>query len=310
MTTTRPARGNLLHRLEQVLRFALEACDVVPAVLVKPDGRDRHIRQKFVAEAALLLHAADGVPDLSADTRALLDRLADALAGPARDARVLSLMQMRPSTAAELAVGHLCLSLVGRPDAWFDEQVRRTLASPLGRLSERLPWKRIEAAWFAGKLGGGDVAVEVAMADTTLALGLGAFFPSRDEMYAFTHALIYLADFGRRPVMLARERDAVRHDAQAALAQCLDDDDFDLAAELLMTWPFLDLPWTPAAALGFAMLTAVEDRVGFLPSRRPAGHRPGTGDPDVAGRRRRPTGRARGDVTRAAGRRSRRTAPR
>lgn len=267
MFDTRPAREDLLRRVEQVLQFALEATDVVPAIAVKPDGRDRHIRQKYVAETGLLLYALHGIPDLPAPLSARIDVIAAKLAAPARDQRMLALMHMKPSTAAELAVGHLCLAQIGQGDAWFQEQIAGILGSPLCAHNERLPWKDIEAAWFAEKSGLPTFAADrTRIGRTTLALGLHAYFPSRDELYAFTHALIYLSDFGRRGVQLDRPAGATLLDAECALAQCLDDDDFDLAAELLMTWPSLDLEWTDTAALAFDVLCAIEDEVGYLPS--------------------------------------------
>ncbi len=52
---------------------------------------------------------------------------------------------------------------------------------------------------------------------------------------------------------------------EAALAAALDADNYDLAAEVLWTWPMLGLSWTPAAAFGFIVLAAVQDAHGFLP---------------------------------------------
>ena len=40
---------------------------------------------------------------------------------------------------------------------------------------------------------------------------------------------------------------------------------FDLAAELLWTWPMLGLPWSAAAIFCFALLAEVQDSHGFLP---------------------------------------------
>ncbi|MFL6932254.1 MAG: DUF6895 family protein, partial [Xanthobacteraceae bacterium] len=54
--------------------------------------------------------------------------------------------------------------------------------------------------------------------------------------------------------------------AEAALARCLDDQDYDLAGELLLTWPLTGTSWGASAAFGFRVLAHVEDRAGFLPS--------------------------------------------
>jgi hypothetical protein len=50
------------------------------------------------------------------------------------------------------------------------------------------------------------------------------------------------------------------------LAGALDDDDFDLAGELLLAWPFLDAAWDEPSSFAFAVLAGVEDEVGVPPS--------------------------------------------
>lgn len=50
------------------------------------------------------------------------------------------------------------------------------------------------------------------------------------------------------------------------LTGALDDDDFDLAAELLLARPCLGEGWNAVSSFGFAVLERVEDEVGVLPS--------------------------------------------
>ena len=87
---------------------------------------------------------------------------------------------------------------------------------------------------------------------------------TRLDFYAFTHVVMYASDLGERRVRLPRPSAAVAADAEAALAYSLDTNDFDLAAEAVLTWPMLNC-WSPAATFAFGLLAAVEDRFGFLP---------------------------------------------
>jgi hypothetical protein len=89
---------------------------------------------------------------------------------------------------------------------------------------------------------------------------------SREDVYAFTHALMYVADFNLVPQELPRPRSAILADAEAALARCLDDQDYDLAGEVLLAWPLTGASWTPGGAFGFRVLARVEDDAGFLPA--------------------------------------------
>jgi hypothetical protein len=89
---------------------------------------------------------------------------------------------------------------------------------------------------------------------------------SRDDVYAFTHSLMYVSDFNIQPWRLPRQRKEILLDAEAALARCLDDQDYDLAGEVLLAWPLTGRSWGAAGAFGFRVLAHVEDRAGFLPS--------------------------------------------
>ena len=90
---------------------------------------------------------------------------------------------------------------------------------------------------------------------------------SRDDIYAFTHALMFVTDFAIGPCRrLPRRRAVILTEAEAALARCLDEQDYDLAAEVLLAWPLTGRQWSPAAVFGFCVLARVEDTAGFLPA--------------------------------------------
>jgi len=89
---------------------------------------------------------------------------------------------------------------------------------------------------------------------------------SREDVYAFTHAMMYVTDFNISPWRLPRRRSTILAEAEAVLARCLDDQDYDLGGEVLLGWPLTGRSWGPTAAFGFRVLTHVEDQAGFLPS--------------------------------------------
>jgi hypothetical protein len=89
---------------------------------------------------------------------------------------------------------------------------------------------------------------------------------SRDDVYAFTHGLMYIMDFNVLPAQLPRPRSVILAEAEAALARCLDEEDYDLAGEVLLAWPLTGNRWSAAAAFAFRVLARVEDAAGFLPA--------------------------------------------
>ena len=76
---------------------------------------------------------------------------------------------------------------------------------------------------------------------------------------------MYMTDLGERLVELPRSAEEIGADAEAALAYGLDIDDFDLAAEVLLTWPMLRIPWSKGASVGFGVVASTADELGFVP---------------------------------------------
>ena len=50
------------------------------------------------------------------------------------------------------------------------------------------------------------------------------------------------------------------------LARSLDEEDYDLAAEILLSWPLTGHSWSAISTFAFWVLRNIEDRVGFLPT--------------------------------------------
>jgi hypothetical protein len=248
--------------LARVLGMAAEAVDVVVA---DPDLAGDLIKMvKPIGEAALLLYAAAPAVARQPRLRAPFEALQRVVAAHARTTRMETAIRFRPAAAAELAVPHLCLAALGTPDERLSRALADALASPVATMRERVPWKKQEGWWIA-RLAGSDAPPPL-LDETLVGWGVDALGASRGELYGFTHALIYAADFGRRRPNLPRAAAAIGADAESALVRVLEQDDFDLAAELLFTWPYLGLPWSDAAGFALDLLFEVEGEIGFLPS--------------------------------------------
>lgn len=223
-------------------------------------------RTKVAAETSLLLLAAHRAR-LGTSTDAVIQRIGRRLCAAARSPELLAWVRLRPHILPELAVPHLVLATLGLPDAAFSAALARAAAGTSVAPAERLPWKQIERCWQV-ELGAPTPSAPVAphVAATALAARQDALFATREEAYAFTHALIYHTDFGTRQPPTPRPPAELAQDAAGLLARCLDEDDFDLAAEALFAWPYLRRPWDATAAFGLHVLRLVDDEVGFLPS--------------------------------------------
>jgi hypothetical protein len=255
---------NALDIAEQAIaRLASEGyVDAIdPALSVRPE--------KVVSETAVLLLAASAVKEQPA-LGERLDQLARLLAPHARSPRMRAGVCFEPALALDYAQAHGCLLQMGYADPGFDALLRAAAQSQAFAVRERTPHRALEQRWVA-ELCGLDSALPPpsrhALASMS-ALGkpLDLLGGSREDIYAYTHALMYLNDPHLSRKRRPRSHAGLLADAEAALARCVDDEDYDLAGELLLAWPLTGARWSATAAFAFQTLALVEEEAGFLPS--------------------------------------------
>ena len=254
--------------LKRRIRTALRSLGAAIDLLTNPPANlDLHAIEappdKIAAEAAILIREIASVPDDELSCEAL--RLADRLRLFASSPRIVTAIAIRPAVAMDLAAPHVLLSSLGICDADVEAALTRSLRSFVSGVRERLPHRALEQDWLDALRTGND-CIDRWVADTALVRGLDLLSANRDDLYAFTHALAYSTDFGRWQPPQVIDTEHAASLADSALATVLDADDFDLAAELLLTWPCLGLPMSTTAYFAFQVLKRVEDDAGILPS--------------------------------------------
>ena len=233
----------------------------VPANNVRPE--------KVICETAILLYAASAASH-HADVSAAIGTVAGLLIPHARSTRMLLGVCLEPSLALDYAEAHICLSRLGYQDRQFDELLRQSRNAQAGFGRERVPHRVLEQRWIDGIWmesisGGGERKPSPALL-SVLNQPIDVLGGSREDIYAFTHALMYVRDFNIRPRRLPRARSVILAEAEAVFARCLDEDDYDLGGEVLMAWPLTGASWNEAAAFGFRVLARVEEKTGHLPA--------------------------------------------
>jgi len=235
------------------------------------------VLRKVVAESAMLLRCA--APAASNDAR--LARCASELAeflGPlARPDDLLAAMCQEPATALDRAAAHIHLSDLGFPDSAVDRFLSEVVDDPDIAGPERLPNHELERAWLRSIWSGDRDLIDAELvARSSLGRPLDVLGASATDLYAFTHAVLYATDMGRRPVEHSRPAGDLVVDVEAALAAAIDADNLDLTAELLWCWPMLRLEWTPPPGSRSAFLPPSKTRMASFrdrPSSRGPGNR-------------------------------------
>jgi hypothetical protein len=273
--TTRPSakswsETDLVSRLCRALDVADRAIRLLAADgYSDPEHPAESIRgEKVVVEAGILLLASAPASLRHPEIGQRVERVAATLIPHARGERVQARICLEPALALDHAAAHVCLSRIGFPDPWVDHLLRASLSAEAAGSRERVPHRQLEQEWLQRVW---DPEASYLSRDpslprqSALARSIDLVPPNTDDVYAFTHALIYLTDLGERRGRLPRSRSLIAAEAEALLAACLDAPDYDLAGEILLTWPLQGQRWSPAAALGFGILAAVEDRARVLP---------------------------------------------
>ena len=222
--------------------------------------------EKVLSETAIFLlgsyHQCVTDPELAPHHR----RVCEALMPYARNDRTAALIVLEPGLSLDHALVHVCLSRMGFGDQRFDKLVAAAQPSRIATARERLPHRVMEQTWLSYLAGTIDGRSFDFGHESILSRSLDALSMSADDAYAFTHALMFGSALGMRKLKLPRSAADVAADAEIALGCFLDDEDYDVAGELLLTWPLLARRWSAAATFSFTCLAHVEDEAGFLPA--------------------------------------------
>jgi hypothetical protein len=172
---------------------------------------------------------------------------------------------MRPSRAASHLLAHASLQQLGCTDDNFDELARAALSSSAAGASERVPYRLLDVAWIRHLLLGDGELNHPALALSPIAMGVDLVGTTIDDAYAFSHALPYATDFGRRALPDWADTEWLSGIADALVLKALDEDDLDLLGELLMAPALLRTPWTPVQWFGWRVLSDTWRYYGFVP---------------------------------------------
>jgi hypothetical protein len=266
---------DLLRRLCHALDIAKLTVDHL-AANGYTDALDpsKNIRpEKIISETAVLLLAASSAISQK-EVASRIHAIAERLMPHARSECAKIGLCLEPSVAWDYALPHVCLSRLGYGDPVFDELLRLSLQSQSHAGRERVPHRMLEQEWAAMGWAQSKCGVKHASRPAALRLArlsvlhrpMDLLASTRDDLYAFTHALMYVTDFNLNPAQLPRPRAVLLAEAEAMLAWCLDAQDYDLSGEVLLSWPITGRTWSPAAAFAFRVLAHVEDQAGFLPT--------------------------------------------
>ena len=266
MSTSNELRRRLAHGLRLGAAGLAVSTEGRPGV----GGARSLVPAEVLSETALLCRVAGR---LLADDPAMA-RFEGLGAAQARLGEALTRSLDPPRSALAVAADPACrareafpFALLGDLDTGHRAVARRLfdLADPvdddLG--DEADPFHRLQLSWLQS-LAEGCASPDVPTG-SVLERGADLLHGDLSDAHTLTHAVLHATDCGLLAPRSERPASSVADDAEALLGAALAGGDLDVAAELLWTWPMLDLPLSPGARYALAELDRAEATHGFLP---------------------------------------------
>jgi hypothetical protein len=225
---------------------------------------------KILAETALLLYACARVVACDPELYDIYEKLRHCVSQRAFTSHTQAMVVMDPARALDHAYAYVCLRATGLREPVMETLIESAVNARGARGVERTPYRHLEQIWLKQLCSGFSISLQqqqdVTAAQSVLAHPLDALSATRDDIYALTHALMYVSDFAHRSVVLPREADDLEADLEACLARALDEEDYDLGGEVLLGWFLLKRALPASAEFALRVFKRVEDEVGFLPA--------------------------------------------
>lgn len=261
-----PTEALLVGKITDCLDFARRAIQHLVVEGHAADEREPWFvrNEKIIAETCFLLAFTRNNQQHVAIADAV-SKLVKILQPLARSHTILLNICLKPRLALDYAQAHICLDYAGYPNEKFDRAVRAALACCTSNQMERTPYRNMEVEWLKSIWNADYVPrFDLWLPVSCLSYPIDLFDQGSDGVYAITHAVMYAAFWERQ--IEGVDKELLFQIIEAFLIRYLDEQNYDIAGELLMAWPLLNETWSPVAAFALHCLFEIEKRVGFLPA--------------------------------------------
>lgn len=259
--------------LDILLRVLNSALSTVQSIHEFPEAWNERltpqhtVTDQAVSEVGVLLLLASRAPNLAATLRDLTVEIAKCLVPLARTNRQRNLLIKRPERTAYAGIAHVALERLGFPDPIFDKLIRSAFEYSYIRSYEKLPFRTMDERWAEGLLfPERQTSFDDLLSISILSGRAHPIYMEPYEPYALTHAVMYLTDFGMRPLPLSFATCEIDAKADACIASNLLNNNLDLLTELVICSVARGVKPSPYVRYAWAHLRATWERLGYLPS--------------------------------------------
>jgi hypothetical protein len=259
----------LYERIEFVIDFALKnisQLDMAKEMWSESIGAELTLADKILIETALLILITGRNKSLPKHIVSKVRALGEMINPLIRSPRNKILLMRNPSIAAAFGIGHAALCQIGLEDEEFDLLIKRPFSNGEIYNTERVPYRTMDVLWLH-KLLFNCVSVSFEGA-LTHSIAKGRIHPAymkTPDVYALTHTLMYLTDFGSYPLDKQLDKNYLSEIITSSISYHLLSDNLDILGELLMSACMIGTYDSLCAQTGWKLLNDIWSQLGFLP---------------------------------------------
>lgn len=225
------------------------------------------IRDKLIVESMLLVLLVDRLHRRSDQVQQQLKQICQICRPLVYTPRNRMLVSRYPHTAITFGISHFALAKMGLGDADFGHAIDAAFRTKQVQSVERLPYRNMEVRWLQSLLFADErVCFDDLLPASILNAHAQPLRMSTSDTYAYTHALMYLSDFGDRQLPHSLNLDQLSRLNDKLIAAQIVNENLDILGELLMATIFLGKPWSARAQFGWHVLAETWSQFGVLPS--------------------------------------------
>lgn len=266
-----PDDSEIQIRLRYVIEFAVKNLNQIKdfaAYWKEFDNKAEKFEDKIFAEAATVFYVADRISGKFKEIHHDLDGLLEIIKPLIRSDYNFRLILKNPWYANTIGQGSILLSAAGCPDDEWDYLISNSFKNRSYNFKERVIFRQFDKIWTKYLVSKNFSKEETSTLLNYSILKSGTFpgIMDTNDIYAMTHTIIYLTDFGFKDDFKLSKDNHLKENVDLLILWSLLHEDYDLLGELLICSVILNNGFNDYSLLGWKTYTDIWDSLNFIPS--------------------------------------------
>lgn len=262
-----PGENELFIRIEYVIDFTLQHFDRIALYLplwgkLEREGLENKIAHEFSLFVFLVSRIKNRPDSLDKSLQKALNSLSGFIRTQTNYLRILN----DPQNSTRFGQINFFLTKAGNVNNTWDNLIIRMYEKGYGENSERILTRFFDKNWLNHIIFNKNIYnPETIIKYSILNSRCHPVYMSVSEMYAFTHTLMYISDFGKCKIVNYSDNSSLKNIINSSLLFQLANENYDLLGEFLMNYSYTENTWDLVPHISWKYFTSIWDDLGFLP---------------------------------------------